>query len=297
MQVYELLSKMIRRHSSTDLTKAYVVNAAFKLTTRFSEPEVLKKLQKVLTHFSSSVHLELQARSCEYLNLMKDEFRGAVQAATLKPMPLPDLDAMRRRRQRVVRRGARDSDDSDSDSDDSGSDDEAASPASGRVRKPLGGAGGGEGGGAGGSDVGGILGIDFGSTDPTPAQSNGGSGNSSGGGGGGGGDLLDLADIFGSGGSGSGGSSSNSAPAAPAASGGDDLLGMFGMGGGNSGDAGNGSVATPQPDYAPINAYEKNGVKMVFGCFKTGQTGVTRVVATTTKHFCRSPNLPSKRPC
>jgi hypothetical protein len=271
MQVYEILSKMMRRHSSTDLTKAYVINAAFKLTERFREPEVQKKMLKILTHFSSSVHLELQARSCEYLALTKDQFAGRVRNAAMAPMPLPDVDALRRKRE--MGRSAADgsdssgSDDSDSsgsdsdDSDDDSSRSKLSSKKSGkkaqRSRKPAG--NGGDGGGGGG-DLGGLLGLDFGGSGGSGGGSSGGGGNAStqSGGNGGGGAGVDLLDIFGGGGGGGA-----AAPAAPQASssGVDDLLGMFGGGGGSSSPA---PAAAASPDYPKINAYEKNGIAMTF---------------------------------
>jgi AP-1 complex subunit gamma-1 len=282
LEVYELLSKMMRRHSSTDKTRAYVVNASFKLTKRMSDPIVIEKFTKVLKKFSSNVHLELQARSCEYLNLLRPNFvSAAVRDETLKPMPLPDIETLRKKRSRLKTQGGGDDDDSDDSGDDDSddSDDESSGNKSG-IRMPTGGSGSGSSGGIGGADLLDVFGT--GSPIRTDGSANSGGGNNSSSGS----DLLDLGDIFGGGGSGNGNNNSglSSTPAAPASNGGDmdDLLGMFG--GGDSSSVSSASSSTPTPDFPAITAYDKNGITITLNCYNTGSKGVTRIVSTTTNN-------------
>lgn len=267
-QVLELLVKMVKLHSATTVTKSYVVNAAFKLTSRFSDAAVLRKLAKIIARFNKSVHLELQTRSCEFINILKPENRASLAARTLEPMPLPDLEELRRRRARTMHMGdSDDSDDSDSDSDSEEDSDEGDGASETKSRRgPSGGA-------ADALDILGGGGVES---------------NASGGGSGGGGssDLLDLSDIF-SGGSGGGGSTAPPAPTPAVGNGsgssGDDLLGMFGLDlGGSSGSAAQPAAPTPasQPQFAPIVAYQKNGLRIVFDCFRTQNPQVTRIRST-----------------
>ena len=278
LEVYELLSKMMRRHSSTNTTRSYVVNACFKLTQRMTDATVVEKLTKILKKFSSNVHLELQARSCEYLNLLKPNTSTTIRDATLQPMPLPDIEALRKKRTRLKSQtmdGSSDDDSDDSDSDDEDENNNKSTSSS--IRMPTGNDG--SSGGDGGNDLLSMFGTG------SPIKTDGSGGGSTGGGGissgGGSNDLLDLGDIFGGGGGG-GGASNNAAPAAPQSNGGmDDLLGMFGDGGGGGGGSSN---TSKPPDFPTITAYEKNGVSITLDCFNTGSSGVTKIVATTTNN-------------
>ena len=279
LEIYELLSKMMRRHSSTDQTKAYVVNASFKLTSRMKDPLIIEKFTKILKKYSSNVHLELQARSCEYLNLLKPNFvTDNVRAETLKPMPLPDIQELRKKRSRLKSMKMNGDSDSGSGSDsDSDSDEESGnkSGSSSGIRMPVGNGSSNGSSSSGGNDLLDVFGTG------SPIKTNVGSNNS--GSNSGGGDLLDLGDIFGGGGSGNNGNNGgnmNVAPSAPASNGGgmDDLLGMFGDSSSSSTPA---ATATPTPDFPSITAYDKNGILITMNCYNTGSAGVTRIVSTT----------------
>ena len=254
LEIYELLSKMMRRHSSTDQTKAYVVNASFKLTSRMKDPLIIEKFTKILKKYSSNVHLELQARSCEYLNLLKPNFvTDNVRAETLKPMPLPDIQELRKKRSRLKSMKMNGDSDSGSGSDsDSDSDEESSnkSGSSSGIRMPVGNGSSNGGSSSGGNDLLDVFGTG------SPIKTNVGSNNS--GSNSGGGDLLDLGDIFGGGSSGNNGNNGgnmNVAPSAPASNGGgmDDLLGMFG----DSSSSTPAATAAPTPDFPSITAYDK----------------------------------------
>ena len=278
LEIYELLSKMMRRHSSTDQTKAYVVNASFKLTSRMKDPLIIEKFTKILKKYSSNVHLELQARSCEYLNLLKPNFvTDTVRSETLKPMPLPDIQELRKKRSRLKSIMNGDSDSGSGSDSESDSDEESGnkSGSSSGIRMPVGNGSSNGGGSSGGNDLLDVFGT--GSPIKTNVGSNNSSSNS------GGGDLLDLGDIFGGGGgsgnNGNNGGNMNVAPSAPASNGGgmDDLLGMFG----DSSSSTPAATSAPTPDFPSITAYDKNGILITMNCYNTGSAGVTRIVSTT----------------
>jgi AP-1 complex subunit gamma-1 len=170
-QVVDLISKAMRLHYATEVTKSYCLNAFVKLTIRFADqPQLQPRLLKLVRSYQHSMRLELQQRSVEYLHLLKDEW-SSLRPEVLAQMPVIDeekLKAKLGRMQAKANRGLESSD--EENSDDEGETD----------------GGGGGGGGGGGADIlggGGGLAMPAAAA-PAPAVQK---------------DLLDLDDIFGGG--------------------------------------------------------------------------------------------------
>jgi len=255
--VIDLLESTRNRHDSTGQCRSMIMTAYVKLYARFHETK--PQLAQLLQAYNTSMNVELQARSCEFSEMVA----GEIDPSWLAQMPVPTDEEMAQRR--VVadvksEDGSDGSDDDDDDSDDSSSpsdEDEAprkSSKSKAKAKAPAADS-------ANLLDFTDVMNGDSGSSSSAaPANS--------------GGNSIDLlADIFGGGGDGGSGSS---APAPPAPSGGsDDLLSMFGGGGGDSGGAStNTAPQVPtqqqQPEFPPMLAFEGNGIKITMTC-KRGQ--------------------------
>ena len=95
-EIVKMLNKLLKLHNSTLLTKSYILSASLKLTTRFSSGDTIQALKKIVGMYSTSMNMELQARSCEYSNLLKPQMES-VRPNTLKPMPVPDQTKQQQR--------------------------------------------------------------------------------------------------------------------------------------------------------------------------------------------------------
>ena len=87
--IVTMLKKLLTLHNSTLLTKSYILSASLKLTARFESDNAIQDLKSIVGRYSTSMETELQARSCEYSNLLKSEM-ASVRPNTLKAMPVPD---------------------------------------------------------------------------------------------------------------------------------------------------------------------------------------------------------------
>jgi AP-1 complex subunit gamma-1 len=86
----DLLEKYLRLNTSTTTTKEYAVTALVKLSARFSSQE---RLLQLLAVFERSVSLELQQRTCEYAQLVR---QTSIRSAVLERMPAVDMAKVRR---------------------------------------------------------------------------------------------------------------------------------------------------------------------------------------------------------
>ncbi|KAI9923223.1 hypothetical protein PsorP6_002013 [Peronosclerospora sorghi] len=94
--VVELFRTILRYHGSTDTTRAYSLNAMVKLTTRFSSPSEIAKLNTMISSFNTSVVLELQQRSTEYGVLGQPQW-SSLRHDVLADMPAIDASKIRSR--------------------------------------------------------------------------------------------------------------------------------------------------------------------------------------------------------
>ena len=98
--IVALLKKCLFMHNATDLTRSFTLSAALKLTARFQSASALEELANIVGTYSHSMNTELQARSCEYANLLKPEM-AAARPNALKPMPVPERSEASQRRSRL----------------------------------------------------------------------------------------------------------------------------------------------------------------------------------------------------
>lgn len=94
--IVELFRTILRHHNVTDITRAYALNAMVKLTTRFSSPAEVAKLNTMISSFNTSMVLELQQRSTEYSTLGQPQW-SALRADVLANMPPIDASKVRSR--------------------------------------------------------------------------------------------------------------------------------------------------------------------------------------------------------
>lgn len=94
--VVELFRTILRHHGSTDITCAYSLNAMVKLTTRFSSPTEVAKLNSMISSFNTSMLLELQQRATEYTTLGQPQW-SSLRNDVLAGMPAIDASKVRSR--------------------------------------------------------------------------------------------------------------------------------------------------------------------------------------------------------
>nr|CCA14982.1 clathrinadaptor gamma chain putative [Albugo laibachii Nc14] len=99
-QVIDLFYRILRHHTSTDVTRAYLLNACVKLTTRFENTEQLVRLQAIISTYSTSMLVELQQRSCEYTILGEQQW-SSLRPSILTNMPPIDITKFRDRDARL----------------------------------------------------------------------------------------------------------------------------------------------------------------------------------------------------
>ncbi|KAK1931968.1 AP-1 complex subunit gamma-2 [Phytophthora citrophthora] len=261
--IVELFKTILRHHGATDITRAYSLNAMVKLTTRFSSPSEIAKLNSMISSFNSSMVLELQQRATEYTTLGQPQW-SSLRNDVLTNMPAIDASKVRSRNDNLASSAV-------GSADLLGDDDTGANSSSGiatATSKPVQAAQSSASAslldlddifGGGGSTSSANTSISASSAAPAapPAV-----------------DLL--ADIF----------SSGPAPAAPAANssnggaaagaGAGDLLGLMDFGA---------PATTPAPPAAnpPVRAYEKNGLTVDLEITKPNadDKSVTYITATT----------------
>ncbi|KAF4323167.1 hypothetical protein BBO99_00003436 [Phytophthora kernoviae] len=263
--VVELFRTILRHHNATDITRAYALNAMVKLTTRFSSPTEVAKLNTMISSFSTSMVLELQQRSMEYTTLGQPQW-SSLRADVLANMPAIDASKVRSRNDQFASSGVGSADllgDDDtrmSANNGSGSiEAKPAKPAQSSASASLLDLDDIFGGGASTANSGTSLSASSSAPAAPPAV-----------------DLL--ADIFSSGPAAPAptaatfGSSNGGAPA----SGANDLLGLM--------DFGAPAAPTPAPPTAnsPLRAYEKNGLTVDLDITKpnAGDPSVTYITAT-----------------
>ncbi|KAL4160456.1 hypothetical protein PRNP1_001024 [Phytophthora ramorum] len=94
--VVELFKTILRHHGSTDITRAYSLNAMVKLTTRFSSSTEIAKLNAMISSFNASMVLELQQRATEYTTLGQPQW-SSLRNDVLTGMPAIDASKVRSR--------------------------------------------------------------------------------------------------------------------------------------------------------------------------------------------------------
>lgn len=68
VNVVDLLESLLKNPNTRPRTKEYILLSAMKLTSRFSQQ--LERLKSILETFKASINLELQQRSCEFINIV-----------------------------------------------------------------------------------------------------------------------------------------------------------------------------------------------------------------------------------
>ncbi|KAG6972986.1 hypothetical protein JG688_00003729 [Phytophthora aleatoria] len=94
--IVELFKTILRHHGATDITRAYSLNAMVKLTTRFSSPSEIAKLNSMISSFNTSMVLELQQRATEYTTLGQPQW-SSLRNDVLANMPSIDASKVRSR--------------------------------------------------------------------------------------------------------------------------------------------------------------------------------------------------------
>jgi len=83
-EVLGLLEAVLKSHLATVLTKSYVLNALIKLASRLKTGQT--ECLGLVKQFTTSLSLELQQRSCEYVSLLDDQWKD-VRPNALVRMP------------------------------------------------------------------------------------------------------------------------------------------------------------------------------------------------------------------
>eukprot|EP00903_Cladosiphon_okamuranus_P018668 g17182.t1 len=116
-EIVDLMSKIMKDHNSDRTTRGYVLTALTKLAGRLGEDQE-DAIETLLQTYSGSMNLELQARSCEFTQLLRPEL-GELRKGMLDRMPVADEETVRNRRARFRNDdNGGGSDDSDQEDDD-----------------------------------------------------------------------------------------------------------------------------------------------------------------------------------
>ncbi|CAB1109096.1 unnamed protein product [Ectocarpus sp. CCAP 1310/34] len=262
-EIIDLLEDLLNHHSATASSRSSALTALAKASYRLGEglgEDGKARVEEMLEGYRSSITLELQQRSCEYLNLLSPQW-DVVKKEALDRMPVMDEEAFRERRARYTMGAGMGAFD-----DAPGAGDRSPKPqGSASSSAPA----------AGPSPSKNGL--------PIPSSSSNG-----------GGDLLDLEDIFGGGGASAPAAVAAVVPpavavAAPgagngaAAAGGVDLLAdVFGGGGGlvpSKAAPANATAAQAPVAAAPATAAAVGGDSDDFGGFEVAPPRVEKMVA------------------
>lgn len=95
-EVLGLLQAVLKSHLATILTKSYVLTALMKLASRLDSGQI--ECQELVKQFITSLSLELQQRSCEYLSLLDGSWKEVLPHA-LARMPAADATILCSRQQ------------------------------------------------------------------------------------------------------------------------------------------------------------------------------------------------------
>jgi len=90
-EVLDVLADVARKPPTSDKasTHCLVASALIKLVTRC--PNEVDRIRKMLRRFETSLHVDLQQRSCEFLELLEAEWDSS-RAGILDRMPVPEKD-------------------------------------------------------------------------------------------------------------------------------------------------------------------------------------------------------------
>jgi len=79
----DLFEQILRNSVTSAITRQYALTALLKLSSRFSHSSI-SRIRDIISHFKSSIHVELQQRSCEYLQMFQWE---QIRPQVLERMP------------------------------------------------------------------------------------------------------------------------------------------------------------------------------------------------------------------
>ncbi|CAM9688539.1 unnamed protein product [Ectocarpus sp. 4 AP-2014] len=104
MKIIDLLEDLLNHHSATASSRSSALTALAKASYRLGEglgEDGKARVEEMLEGYRSSITLELQQRSCEYLNLLSPQW-DVVKKEALDRMPVMDEEAFRERRARYT---------------------------------------------------------------------------------------------------------------------------------------------------------------------------------------------------
>ena len=100
-EILSLLDKCIHIHNSDNNIKSIILNSLIKLTIRLPSPSTIQQINNLIVPFTTSLSIELQQRSLEYLSLLKnggvEKWRNLRQNI-LSNIPYVDQAVLKRRR-------------------------------------------------------------------------------------------------------------------------------------------------------------------------------------------------------
>lgn len=88
-EIVDLLEYILESPYNSTVVTEYVVTALLKLTTRIQNPTVVERIKSILSRYTSSLDIEIQQRTVEYLTLLTDPKLASIRAGVLERMPVP----------------------------------------------------------------------------------------------------------------------------------------------------------------------------------------------------------------
>jgi len=87
-EVAELIEAILSGPYANQVIREYALTALMKLTARFADPNVIRRIRAIIEQYNTSIEVEIQQRAVEYENLFQFE---AIRPSILDRMPIPEV--------------------------------------------------------------------------------------------------------------------------------------------------------------------------------------------------------------
>ena len=87
-EVAELIETILSGPYANQVIREYALTALMKLTARFADPNVIRRIRAIIEQYNTSIEVEIQQRAVEYENLFQFE---AIRPSILDRMPIPEV--------------------------------------------------------------------------------------------------------------------------------------------------------------------------------------------------------------
>ena len=102
IDILNLLDKLLKLHNADNSSKSLILNALIKLAIRFNTIKTTNIIINLLKPYQTSISLELQQRSNEYIQILNNNNLNNIRNELLSKMPIIDENTLRKRRNQLT---------------------------------------------------------------------------------------------------------------------------------------------------------------------------------------------------